>query len=128
MNTFPGPVLLIPAFFLLMYLLYRFGCIPVQRKRAIMFIGRPYKAKFTSCTGSIRRILRFREDTQLHFLLEQNLTAGALRAELLDDSGRCILCLNAENPAAERMLEGRMRYVLVVFFESASGSYELSWF
>ena len=128
MNAFPWPILLIPAFGLLMYLLYRFGCIPVQHKRALMFIGRPYKAKFASCTGSIRRILRFHGDTQLHFLLEQNRTAGELWVELLDDCGSSVLRIDANNPALELTIQGRARYILVVHFQSASGSYELSWF
>ena len=128
MNAFPWPVLLIPAFGLLMYLLYRSGCISVQRKRALAFIGSNYKARFTSCTGNIRRILRFRENAQLRFLLEQKLTAGELWAELLDDSGRCILRLDENAPAAELALEGRTCYKLIVHFRSASGRYELSWF
>ena len=128
MNAFPWPILLIPAFGLLMYLLYQLGCIPVQRKRALMFVGTNYRARFTSCSGSIRRVLRFREDTQLHFLLEQTLTAGELWVELRDAGGSCILRLDAGAPAAAHTLKGGMRHLLIVYFRSASGSYELSWF
>ena len=46
------------------WLLYWNGCMVVNAKSAASFVGsgRGKRAVFTACSGSIRRIVRFRED------------------------------------------------------------------
>ena len=116
------------AFALCIYFMYSFGYIPSVRKRAAMFFGRPYRARFVSCTGRIRRVLRYPEDRELHLVLESNLSQGELYLEVTDPEGRLVLRMDGGTPAARLMLEGRKRYRMTVYFCSASGNYELNWF
>nr|MDE7297452.1 hypothetical protein [Lachnospiraceae bacterium] len=60
------------------YLLYINGWMIINAKRAVMYIGsrRGNQATFSSCTGYIKRVVRFRESRTYHFTFEPELSAG----------------------------------------------------
>jgi len=66
--------------------LYNRGYMVVKSLSAVTFIGSPKGtgAKFTSCSGYIKRIVRFRESGTLSYYLDAELSKGDILVELLD--------------------------------------------
>jgi len=112
---------------LAMYLLYISGCGAISTKRAVMFIGSRRGARFASCSGRIRRVLRFREAGVRTFVLDMELTGGDMHIELQDMDRQVILRLDGEKPSGQAEFKARARYYLAVYFESATGSYKIDW-
>lgn len=110
------------------YFLYINGYMVLTSKRAIMFIGskRGKEARFTSCSGYIRRIVRFTESRQYEFTFEAELFKGNVSVELLDSSKKRVMFLKENRQGTVSVEEGK-RYYLMIRFESASGSYQLDW-
>ena len=113
----------------IMYILYTNGYLIIKAKRAVSFVGsmRGRKAYFSSCSGYIKRIVKFKEDKTYIFTLEAELTKGEMTAELLDSEKRVIICLNSYNKSAAAALEKGKRYCLILRFKSATGKYMLKW-
>ena len=111
------------------YLLYRNGYLAMASKRAVMYVGskRGKAAKFSSCSGYTKRIIRVQETKQYRFSLDCNLTAGTVLIEVLDAAKRPILSLDETHRCAAVDLEKGKRYNLIVRFKSASGDYVLDW-
>ena len=111
------------------YLLYNSGYLILNSKRAVMYVGskRGKKAKFTSCTGFTRRVIRFKETRTYRFDFDCALTAGTVSVELLDSSKKPVLTLDETNPSAAAKMERGKRYDLVCRFKGASGEYTLDW-
>ena len=114
------------------YLLYMNGYMIVNRKRALMFVGRmrgtnSCKATFTSCNGHMRRVVRFKQSRLYAFTLHTELTAGEMTMELLDSDKKVIMELNSENQMGSVDINCKKRYYLVFRFQTASGSYEFQW-
>ncbi len=123
-------ILLLPAgISVLLYLLYIFGFLVVNNKRAVTYVGsmRGNQAVFSSCTGCIRRVVRFREEKTYAVTLETELTAGEMSVELLDSGRRQLLCLNSGSRSAAIPVEKGRCYTLVFRFASATGKYILHW-
>ena len=111
------------------YLLYSNGYLAMASKRAVMYVGskRGKAAKFSSCSGYTKRIIKVQETKQYRFSLECNLTAGTVLVEVLDASKKSILTLDETRRCADVDLEKGKRYDLIVRFKSASGDYVLDW-
>ena len=111
------------------YLLYISGFLTIQAKRAVLYVGSPRgtKARFSSCSGYIRRIVRFKNSAAYRIVLDSELTAGDISAEFLDSAKQPVLRLNGRTRNGIINAEKRKRYYLVVCFRSATGSYALSW-
>ena len=111
------------------YLLYSNGYLAMASKRAVMYVGskRGKAAKFSSCSGYTKRIIKVQESKQYHFSLDCNLTAGTILVEVLDASKKPILALDETHRCAAVDLEKGRRYDLIVRFEAASGDYVIDW-
>ena len=122
-------ILILPLLAVLFYVLYVNGWLIVNAKRAVMYVGslRGRKAVFTSCTGYIKRVVKFRSGGTRHLALDVQLSQGELSVELLDSAKRTVARLDSGSPGADVSVERGRRYYLVVRFQSATGRYTLSW-
>ena len=111
------------------YMLYSNGYLAMASKRAVMYVGskRGKAAKFSSCSGYTKRIIKVQETKQYRFSLDCNLTAGTVLVEVLDASKKPILSLNETHRCAAVDMEKGKRYNLIVRFKVASGDYVLDW-
>lgn len=82
--------------------LYNMGYMVINSKSAVSYVGsmKGNGATFTSCSGYIKRIVRFKEDKTYTFILDAELTKGDMSVELLDSAKQKIMCLNRFNPSA----------------------------
>ena len=113
----------------MLYVLYWNGYLTVSVKKSVLFIGSmgAKRAKFASCTGFIKKIVRFQADTTYIFTLETQLTKGELTVELLDSQKQELMCLNSQNSRAAVAVQQGKRYDLVFHFQSATGRYAIRW-
>lgn len=113
------------------YGLYESGLLIIKSRRALTFIGsirgKRCSATFTSCSGTMRRVVRFGEDQTCRLRLEAELKQGDLAVELLDARKQPVMRLDREHPCMEAQVSKGMRYHLVFRFQSASGRYVLEW-
>ena len=111
------------------YLLYSNGYLAMASKRAVMYVGskRGKAAKFSSCSGYTKRIIKVQESKPYHFSFDCNLTAGTVTIEILDTSKNMVLTLDVTHRSAVVDLEKGKRYTLICRFKSASGNYVLDW-
>ena len=114
---------------IVMYLLYRNGWMVLSSKSAVTFIGsnRGKSATFSGCSGSIKRIIRCKEDREYRFFLDAALTKGDMSVSLLGPDKRELLRLTESVPQGAVTLEKGTRYTLVLRFRSATGRYALQW-
>ena len=112
-----------------LYMLYSNGYLAMASKRAVMYVGskRGKAAKFSSCSGYTKRIIKVQETKQYRFSLDCNLTAGTILVEVLDASKKPILSLDETHRCAAVDMEKGKRYNLIVRFKAASGDYVLDW-
>ena len=108
--------------------LYNQGYMVLKSTSAVAFVGsaRGYGAKFTSCSGRMKRIIRFKADGTYTFLLDAELTKGDMSVELLDSGKQTIMLLNCVNRSASVSVEKKKKYYLVICFKSATGRYALT--
>ena len=129
MNEILISILLLFSMGIMYYLLYANGYLVINSKRAVKYIGsmRGRKASFTSCTGYIKRVIKFKEDGSVQFYLDLDVSRGEVIMELFDETKECILKLDNTKQSANILVEASKRYYLVFRFRAASGSYLLSW-
>ena len=108
-------------------IIYNSGYMIVKSLSAVTFIGSPKGtgANFTSCSGYIKRIVRFKESGTLHYYLDADLSKGDIFVEILDSQKQSIAKLTRENNHASISVENRKKYYLVVNFISATGRYSI---
>lgn len=113
---------------ILSYLLYINGYMVISSKRAFMFLGseRGKKAMFSSCTGYVKRVVKFKESKVYNIDFKLELEKGEVALELLDEKKQIILSLNV-NDTSEIEVESRKRYYMILRFKSATGNYEVTW-
>ena len=114
------------------WLLYSQGYLTLNMKSAITFVGSikgrdGCSARFTSCDGQMKRILRFPSDRTYLFTLDTNLTKGTLSVYLLDAKKEKLLALTPAVSTAAVKVEAGKKYILVFDFDNTSGSYNLKW-
>ena len=120
-------VLLFAGIVSLVYFLYFNGFGEFGNKSALMYIGSVSGARFTSCTGTIKRVLKFKESKVFTFILDLNLSKGKLVVELLDKDKCPVLTLSDSNPVGRIEVTAKQRYYLVFKYQSATGNYSLRW-
>ena len=120
-------IILLAALTALFLILYERGLMAINSKSAVSFIGSPggTGARFTSCSGSIKRIVRFKEDSTYNFLLDTDLTKGHVSIELLDDHKHPVMKLDPAHPRGTVTAEQGKKYYLITRFRSATGRYSL---
>lgn len=122
-------LILVPVLILIFYCLYRNGFLFLNNKRALTFIAtdRGKAAKFSSCTGSLKRVLFFCESHSYHFTFSCELSKGQMSVELQDGAKQPLICLSGPAECADLALEKGRRYYLVYRFRSATGEYRIDW-
>lgn len=113
---------------LLFYRLYQSGLMVLNCKSALTYIGknRALSASFTGCNGYIKRVLRFRAPRTCTLTLKQHLTKGCMQAEVYDAQKNLLLTLDEGCPSGSFHAAPNARYMLVLRFHKADGSYELT--
>ena len=121
-------ILLLFTIGIVFYLLYINGYLVAQTKRALFYRGslKGNKAKFSSCTGDTKRVIRFKDDRICRLRFEPELTRGEASVEILNPAKQPILCLDSNTRSGDFPVEKGKRYYLVVHFKSATGSYSLN--
>lgn len=111
------------------YLLYINGFLSIQSKRAVLYIGslKGNSARFSSCTGSSKRVIRFRDSRTYCVFFDCELSKGDVLVEILNSAKQPMVCLNSSIPNGIINVEKVKRYYLLIRFQSATGRYTLSW-
>ena len=119
---------LLPILLLAFWGLYQSGLLVWQSKRAVHFLGsdKGNRASFASCTGTIRRKIRFSSETECTVTLLSELEKGELEVELLSENGTVFL-LRKNGEQAAFIPKSRKGYTLIFRFQPASGNYSLHW-
>lgn len=120
-------VLLLLIMAVVFWILYDRGYMVLNSKTAAFYVGskRGTSARFTTCSGSVKRIVRFREDGVSTFVLDLELSKGEVSVELYDSDKQQVLQLDSAKRSASVSLERGKKYTLVVKFKSATGRYAL---
>ena len=108
--------------------LYNQGYMVFKSIRAVTFIGsmKGNSAKFSACSGYMKRVIKFKEDGICTFVLDAELSKGDMSVELIDSAKRKIMQLNCANPRATISVEKKEKYQLVIHFSSATGRYTIT--
>lgn len=120
-------LMLAGLFVILFVFLYNRGYMVFKSMSAVTFIGsaRGNGAKFSSCDGYMKRVIRFREDGSYAFSLDAQLSKGDISVQLTDSSGETIMELDCTNPTASISARKKEKYCLTIHFRSATGRYAL---
>lgn len=110
------------------YFLYINGYMIINAKRATLFFGknRGKYARFSSCSGFMKRVIRFKENREYEFHFETELEKGEVSIELWDNKQEKVLSMTNKGSQAVAV-ERKKRYYLILRFESATGSYNIEW-
>lgn len=110
------------------YLLYINGYMIINAKRATLFLGkeRGKYARFASCSGYMKRVIRFRESREYVFSFETELEKGEVCVELWKGNKDKILSLT-DRGTQTVSVESKERHYLILRFVSATGSYHIDW-
>ena len=125
-------ILFTVLFCILLYVLYINGHMTINAKRAVTFIGSirgrgKCGASFHSCSGYMKRIMRFKESRVYYFELDVNLVNGELEVEILDREKKPVVHLDGNTPQAELEVDREEQYTLMFRFKSATGDFKLRW-
>ena len=114
------------ALLLALYVLYQFGLITLDVKRSTVYIASQLssRARYRSCTGTVRRILRFREAKSVSFTLNASLEKGTVTVDI--SGGDQHLLLDAENPSATLSVQPGVRYTQIIRFNDATGEHTIT--
>lgn len=108
--------------------LYECGVIAVQSKAAVFFAGTidGRKASFSSCTGKIRRVIRFSQTGEYCFSLSGEIEKGEIELTLWDAAGQESLKLSIGESAVFTAEKGK-RCRICIRLAQATGRYEVRW-
>ena len=100
--------------------LYDRGYMAIKSISAVSFVGfsKENGARFTSCNGYLKRIVRFKSDGTSRFSLDAELTKGDVSVELLSITKERLMVLNCASPNASVTVEKGKKYYLIVRFKS----------
>ncbi len=114
------------------YLLYTNGYITIQNKKALMFVGKHgfmdkrCSAKFSSCTGRIKKIIIIKENRQYSFNLNCTLEKGEVKITIRNPQKKDVLVLTPKTP--DGTIDAEIgKYYMEIEIYKAYGSYELTW-
>lgn len=107
--------------------LYSQGYMVFKSISAVSFVGsaKGNSARFSSCSGHMKRVIKFKVDGACTFVLDTELSKGDLSVELLDSTEQKIMQLNCSNRSASVTVEKKKKYYLVINFKAATGRYAL---
>lgn len=112
--------------------LYINGFLSFGNKKAIYFISKNSlsekycSAKFSACTGEVKRAITFKDNRTYTFTLNCNIESGELKAVIQNKNRRDLIILTPENPVETLdITEGR--YFVKLEFYKAYGNYTLTW-
>lgn len=119
-------IFVIAAVLIVLYLLYNFGFIAIQQKRAVFFTAslNGSSAKFSGCTGKITRIVRFRESGNRVIRFQKSAEKGAISISLFDQHGNALIS-NGEEEIYSVAMDAKKRYKLRVLMKKATGNYSI---
>ena len=123
------PVIIILALCALFYILYINGYMVFNNKKAFVYVGsnKGKSARFSSCNGYIKRVIKFKESKTYHFEFHPEMEKGEVSIELLDHNKSKVLHLTHESNLADIPIYENCRYYLVYRFKSATGKFDLDW-
>lgn len=110
--------------------LYASGLLSVSAKRAAVFVGSLKNGgsmTFTRCTGSIHRVIRFRESRSYSFHLDTRLRRGEVTVQVTDLHRVPLMTLTPAAPTAQLPAGKGRAYLLFVRFRDADGDLNLDW-
>ena len=121
-------ILIIVAMAAVFYILYINGYMIMNAKKAILFFGkeRGKYARFTSCSGYMKRVIRFKESREFEFSFETELEKGEVSVELWNGNQEKVLVLSNQGKQVISV-DNKKRYFLILRFVSATGSYHVDW-
>ena len=98
--------------------LYNQGYMVSKSISAVTFIGstKGNSARFSSCNGYMKRVIKFKEEGTYTFVLDAELSKGDMSVELLDSTKQKIMQLNCSNRSASITVEKKKKYYLVINF------------
>ena len=126
-------LLIVASVTAVIYVLYINGFMTVGNKKALLLIvknsyfNKSCSAKFTACTGEIKRVVKFKESRVYIFNFDCTLEKGEVKVTLSDSKKRQIFTLTPENMTETVNAAAGKRYYLKFEFYKAYGSYRLSW-
>ena len=121
-------ILILAAMAAVFYILYINGYMIMNAKKAILFFGkeRGKYARFTSCSGYMKRVIRFKESREYEFSFETELEKGEVSVELWNGNKEKVLSLTNQGKQVISV-DNKKRYFLILRFVSATGSYHVDW-
>ena len=121
------PIILTVVLVGIFVFLYNQGYMVLKSTSAVAFAGsmKGNSARFTSCSGYMKRVIKFKADGTYTFVLDAELSKGDMSVELLDSTRQKIMQLNCSNRSGSITVEKQKKYYLVIFFRSATGRYAL---
>lgn len=125
-------IILFLALFLLFYFLWINGHLILNRKRALLFVG-SFRRKdnceltFSSCTGSVKKVIKLEAGRRYLFCLDHTLTKGEVSAAVENKKKETLLRLTPLQKTGRLDVEPGERYYLLLRFERADGSLVLTW-
>ncbi len=126
-------LLILAAVAAVIYILYINGFVTVGNKKAMMFIGKngfvdkSCSAKFSACTGELKKVVKFKESRQYTFNFDCKLEKGEVKLTLADSKKHQIFTLTPEKPTETVNAAAGERYYLKFEFYKAYGKYNLTW-
>ncbi len=120
----------------IIYILYINGLATVKNTRAWFFIKRDrknsQKISFTSCSGTLWRRLKVKEDKVYEFNCRSTIRKGNVLFKVVDSSKNVVLEFVIEhgtNGEQKKQLDAEQgeKYTMITKLKSASGNYDVSW-
>lgn len=114
------------------YVLYINGYMISGSKSAKVFVGKnrgtnAFWTQFVECSGTLKKVAKFRKSKEYKFNLNASVADGSVSVELLNKEKQVVMRLTPEEPESSITVDKKQRYYMVYKFESATGTYELTW-
>lgn len=117
------------------YLLYLNGFGIVNTKSALFYMSSPrwgkrrnyIEEKFSSCNGSMKRVIRLSQSKRYQFVFSSNTTKGSVSIEIYGTKKKLIAKLNNQQPCAFISTEKKRNLRVVTKFVKADGECKLTW-
>ena len=121
------PILVVIVSVGIFIFLYNQGYMVLKSMNAVTFVGsdKGNSAKFTACSGHMKRVIKFKADGTYAFVLDSELSKGDMSVELLDPAKQKIMHLDSSNRSATITAEEKKKYYLVIRLQSATGRYSM---
>ena len=117
------------------YFLYLNGFLVINAKTALLYIGSPRfgmrrnftKAKFSSCSGDVKRVICLRKAGRYSFTFLSSTTKGTVFVEIQGRERNVNATLDRNNPRAVIETDQMKRYRVATRFVLADGECMLFW-